>query len=191
MLIVLAIVISIGALLIVAYPIVARPRSAPAVVSTAQEELDELLARRDAAFQALRDLSFDHQVGKVTDDDFTVFEANLKEVAAETLRALDRWEAGASIDLDMVLEQSIAARQAALLRGSRSCSSCGRVAASDDKFCAACGTPLPEPATEAAPASQGTCPKCGHSYTSGDRFCSICGTSLVVAGGAPVAAVQR
>jgi RNA polymerase subunit RPABC4/transcription elongation factor Spt4 len=178
MLIVLAIAISVGAVLLVAYPIVAKPRSAQTAASSAQEELDELLARRDAVFQALRDLNFDHRVGKITDDDFAVFEANLKESAAETLKSLDKWETQASISLDTALERTIAARQAALLSGGRSCPDCGKPAATDDKFCAACGKSLLDVAARPEPPAQTVCARCGRPIQPDDRFCGACGAPL-------------
>jgi len=156
MLIILTILIAAAALLIVAYPIIARSRETEPAVSPAQEELAELMARRDAVFQALRDLSFDRQVGKVTAEDFAVFEANLKQAAAEALAALDEWEAAADRALDAVLERAIAARRAALAAGNRTCPACGRPAAAEDRFCAWCGTALP--AAEPRPADARTLP---------------------------------
>ena len=182
MLIILAIVMSIGALLIVAYPIIARNRNAEPAASSAQEELDELLARRDAAFQALRELNFDHRVGKVSDDDFVVFEANLREGAAASLKALDDWEAEADLSIDPVLERSIDARRAtlaaALLGSERSCPSCGRPAFADDKFCAACGSTLPAELPQPVLADPDICPKCGRPFAADDRFCGNCGAQL-------------
>ena len=180
MLIILAIVMSVGALLIVAYPIIARNHNADPAVSSAQEELDELLAQRDAAFQALRELNFDHRVGKVSDEDFVVFEANLREVAAASLKALDDWEAKADLSLDRVLERSIDARRVALLGSERSCPGCGRPAFADDKFCAACGSALPLEAPEPilAVAAPDLCPKCDRPFAANDRFCGNCGAQL-------------
>ena len=182
MLIILAIVMSIGALLIVAYPIIARNRNAEPAASSAQEELDELLARREAAFQALRELNFDHRVGKVSDDDFVVFEANLKEGAAGSLKALDDWEAKADLSLDPVLERTIDARRAtlaaALLGGERSCPSCGRPALAADKFCAACGSALPAEMPQPILVDPEICPKCGRPFAADDRFCGNCGAQL-------------
>jgi len=182
MLIILAIIMSIGALLIVAYPIIARNRNAEPAASSAQEELDELLARREAAFQALRELNFDHRVGKVSDDDFVVFEANLKEGAAGSLKALDDWEAKADLSLDPVLERTIDARRAtlaaALFGGERSCPSCGRPALADDKFCAACGSALPAEMPQPVLVDPEICPKCGRPFAADDRFCGNCGAQL-------------
>lgn len=174
MLILLAIAIAAAALAIVAYPIIARARTAAPTTSLAQEELDELIAQRDAVFQALRDLHFDRQVGKVTAEDFTVFEANLKDAAADALRAVDHWEAQADAALDATLERAIAARRAALTTAGRTCPACGRSALADDKFCAGCGAMLP--VGEPPPATaQDACPQCGRPYEPDDRFCGGCG----------------
>ncbi|MCX7670504.1 MAG: zinc ribbon domain-containing protein [Anaerolineae bacterium] len=178
MLIILTIIIVAAALALVAYPIIARSRAAqPAAASSAGEELAELLARRDATLQALRDLNFDRQVGKVTDEDFAVFEANLKAAAAGVLAALDAWEAAADRELDAVLERAVAARRAALTSG-RTCPACGRPAAAEDKFCAGCGAALPAREMKPAPAAGPTCPKCGRPVGPTDRFCGGCGAAL-------------
>ncbi len=173
MFIVLAILLSAAALIAVAYPIIVKARQAQAAPSTTQETLDELLAQRDAAFQALRDLSFDHRVGKITDEDFVAFEANFKQIAADALQALDEWERGTDRTLEQTVEAEIAARRAALSGGSRPCPKCGRLATPEDKFCASCGTPLPA----AAPVAR-LCPKCGRPFEADDRFCAGCGQAL-------------
>ena len=77
--IVLAVLLSAAALLAVAYPMLARARAATPAAGAAQETLDELLGQRDATLQALRELNFDHNLGKIGDEDFVAFEANLKQ----------------------------------------------------------------------------------------------------------------
>jgi RNA polymerase subunit RPABC4/transcription elongation factor Spt4 len=160
----------------VAYPILARtPGSEPAVASAA-ETVDELLAQRDAVFQALRELRFDHEVGKITDEDYVAFEASLKQTAANSLRALDEWEAGTDRELDKAIESALASRAAAIAAGAIACSNCGHLASGEDKFCGQCGAILPEAAT-AAPAVQ-ACPNCGRPFEAADRFCGGCGLEL-------------
>lgn len=176
MFIILAVLLSFVALLSVAYPIIAAARAPQPATASAQESLDELLAQRDAALQALRELNFDHNVGKITDEDFVAFEANLRRTAADSLRALDRWEAEADLELDRTLEQAVQARKVALAAGGRACPACGRVSAADDKFCAACGAglaPVPEPSVP-----ENSCSKCGRPFDPGDRFCAGCGQPL-------------
>ncbi|MGQ9491435.1 MAG: zinc ribbon domain-containing protein [Anaerolineae bacterium] len=179
MFIVLAISLSAAAVLAVAYPILAKARTPTPGRASAQEQLAELLAQREAAFQALRELEFDHRVGKITDEDFAAFEANLKLHAAETLRALDRWEAETDAQLDALIRRELPRRRPMPgPLGGRHCPACGRPAEADDKFCGSCGAALPEPAAEPA---RLTCPACGHSYEAGDRFCAGCGAALPAA----------
>ncbi len=178
MLIILAIVIAVAALLIVAYPILVRGQTIRPATSPAQEGLAELLARRDAVFQALRDLNFDRQVGKIAEEDFVIFEANLKETAAAVLQEIDRWEAMADQALGAVIERQVAARRQALQQGERACPACGHAARPEDKFCAACGAALPAPEPKPAPASDRACPQCGRPCQPTDRFCGSCGAAL-------------
>lgn len=177
MFIVLAILLTGLSLFAVAYPILRQSDSARSVTATAQETLEELLAQREAAFQALRELSFDHQVGKITDEDFGIFEANLKLHAADTLRALDRWEAQED-SLDDALAQAVSARRAALQTGGVACPACGQPAAAGDRFCAACGAELHGAQEAAEPAVAGACPRCGRAAEPGDLFCAGCGGAL-------------
>lgn len=197
--VVLAAILIGGAFYLVALPILqhARRVSAPPSLTMEQERLDDLLADRDAAFQALRELNFDYRVGKITNEDFVAFEAHLKRNAAACLKALDEWEQETESTFDGVLEQAIHARKHTLIRADladrveegdgRTCPKCGNPAALEDRFCAGCGAPL-----SAAPPRQATtalkCPACGHLHLAGDRFCPGCGQTLEVeasAQGAP------
>ena len=178
MFIILAILLTAAVLLAVAYPILFKG-SAAAQATTAEESLDELLAQRDAAMQALRELNFDHRMGKISDEDFAAFEGNLKQNAADALRALDQWEAEIDDTLDLEMEHAIAARRSQLATGSRTCPSCSRPAGDADRFCAICGTALvttPEP--KVASSENIMCSKCGRPADPGDRFCGGCGLAL-------------
>src|SRR5512132_2101737 len=126
--VVLAAVLIGVAFYVVALPLIqhARKQTSSSSVDSEQERLAELLGQRDATFQALRELSFDHRVGKITDEDFVAFEANLKTTAADTLRALDRWETEADDELDRRLERVVQARRAVLAAGMRPCPKCGQ-----------------------------------------------------------------
>jgi hypothetical protein len=179
MFILLAVLLAAATFLIVAYPILARSRAPEPAVTSAQERLNGLLAQRDAAFQALRELNFDHQVGKITAEDFVVFEAYLKQVAAEALRALDEWEKEVDRSTGQVLEREVAARKATLSHGRQSCPACGSPAGLGDRFCAVCGANLAvTPITATAEPVAALCSHCGRSFKTGDRFCAGCGRPL-------------
>lgn len=174
MFIVLAILLSAIALFAVAYPIILRSSTARPAAVSAQETLDELLAQREAAFQALRELNFDHRVGKITDEDFVAFEAHLKQVAADALRALDAWETEADDKVERAIERAIRARRTA---PGHACPTCGQPGKPEDKFCASCGAAF---IVQAAPPTNSACPACGLPYQQGDRFCAKCGAALAI-----------
>jgi len=197
--VVLAAILIGGAFYLVALPILqhARRVSAPPSLTQEQERLDDLLADRDGAFQALRELNFDHRVGKITDEDFVAFEAHLKRNAAACLRALDEWEREADSAVDAEMEQAIHVRKQTLIRagmsgrteegGSRACPKCGNPAALEDRFCGGCGALLPDASPRQATAAL-ECPNCGYHHLAGDKFCPGCGQMLEVdvsAQGAP------
>jgi hypothetical protein len=188
--------LALAALTVLAYPILRRNRSvSPAGITSAapvgsqpnQEQLDELLARRELALQALRELSFDKQVGKISEEDFDTFETNLKLSAAGTFRALDEWEAEADRQLGPTLIRDYTIRLESLKQGAV-CLSCGRRAGANDRFCAGCGASLPsQEIVPVQPAALMACTYCGRPAEPGDRFCGGCGRPLAtqVAGAGP------
>jgi hypothetical protein len=184
--VILSLMLGAAALLAIAYPILVKGRTAQTASLSTQERLEELLAQRDAAYQALRELSFDHRLGKITDEDFTAFEANLKHTAAEALRALDEFERAADIDLDSYLERTVAARKAALNAGGRNCPQCGQPAAASDKFCAACGAAITATGPATISNTGASCRQCGKPLADGDRFCAGCGKPVAEAAPAAV-----
>jgi Double zinc ribbon len=178
LLIIVAVLMSIVAVLAVAYPVLAQMGERGPTTSSAEDTLEELLAERDATFQAIRDLKFDHQIGKITDEDFMVFEANLKESAANALRTLDRWESETDSEVDLVLERAVAARRAALGTPGLACSNCGRPSAAGDTFCAGCGESIVQTPSTTPQKPALTCPHCGRLNEVEDRFCTGCGQPL-------------
>ncbi len=178
MTIVFAVLLGAAALLALAYPILFRRggEDAAASLTSAQESLDELMVQRETAFQSIRDLQFDHEVGKVTDEDFHVYEADLKQNAAVTLRRLDAWESQIDGELALV-EHAVAARRAAL--SSRpACPACGRAVSPGTQFCTGCGARLAPAAPAPAAAPAVICAGCGKALSPGDRFCPRCGQPI-------------
>lgn len=75
---------------VVAWPFVS-PAAEPPEQALAEPDRHrlELLERRDAAYQALRDLDHDHRTGKLTDADYEAERTALRAEAAAALRELD------------------------------------------------------------------------------------------------------
>lgn len=53
------------------------------------QRLENLLFEREAALLAIRDLQLDHDMGKLSDDDFTELDARYRAHAIEILKELD------------------------------------------------------------------------------------------------------
>lgn len=166
----MTIVVFVGALLLlgiavlaIAWPLIQERRGVVDAelaieLLPAADPLLELHAQRDAIYQAIRELRFDHQVGKVSETDFAAFDAQLRGQAARVLQQIDELrQAEADPALDASLEAEIASLRQ--VNGSRPA----------------------RPASQPVPAGQAGpnfCPQCGQRLQAGDRFCGKCGAAL-------------
>jgi hypothetical protein len=66
-----------------------------------------LTEERDAIYETLANLDFDHSIGKVGDDDYAVVRGQLMAQAVEVLRQLDAEGA----DIDAKIEEMVRARR--------------------------------------------------------------------------------
>lgn len=134
--------------------------------------------RREATLTALRDLDFDHAVGKVTKEDYVSVRQTLLAKAAAIMTQIEQ-EQVAQVDLEARIEAEILAVRQNQKDGriphspvgaGRSCPTCMRVSDPGDLYCRGCGTKL-------APA----CPECGQLVVTTDHFCVACGFQLALA----------
>jgi hypothetical protein len=85
-----------AAILAVAWPFVSpEPEPAEPALSDAERERLDLLERRDAAYEGLRELEQDTRTGKVTPEDYETERTRLRAEAGAALRALDTLDAAA------------------------------------------------------------------------------------------------
>lgn len=127
-----------------------------------------------AALAALRDLEFDHRLGKLAEEDYGELRTQLARRAVAGLKATDaarRAEAARAQEIDELIEHEVAAlrqtwRQPAVHR-QKKCPACRKVVGAGDRFCAACGVALPH-----------TCPDCGAALPADAQFCPQCGCAL-------------
>jgi len=177
----------------------ARPvdlrRAAATPLAGVASQADELTARRDAIYAALRDAEFDHELGKLTAEDYQAVRTRYMAEAAQVLRQLDRLTPEAQAAVDAEIERAVAAlreqpappgarapemvraveaevdelvrHSAAGQQSGAACPDCGRAIQPGDAFCTACGASLAE-----------LCPQCGAPRRSDDGFCARCGTAL-------------
>ena len=150
-----------AALLIVILPLVGRPLTQPTPSPVPQEEPAQP-ARKQAALASLRDLDFDHQLGKVSKEDYASIRAGLLAQAAEEMKD-DR---ESSMD-DFIEERVHQIRQEMIRAPNALCGSCGSRLDPGDRFCSRCGS-----------AQEQTCSSCGAEARPGDVYCSGCGSRI-------------
>ncbi len=147
------------AMLALSLPFVARPfqqvRGKKSAMLMKRVDPNE---QRLAALTALRDLDFDFQVGKVSEDDYTSLRARLVAEAARYLQD----------DKNDEIEALIQARKASKAK-TPACAHCGEALEAGNHFCPHCGA-----------AAETSCPSCGKNIKAGDLFCSSCGAQLTI-----------
>lgn len=136
-------ILALVAVAFVLYPLLAPVR--PALQSTeAPEEIPG-----STAVEALREIEFDRQTGKLSDADYNALKASYTERALAELRA-----------------PALPAKDAHVQR--RPCPEHGKRPESDAAYCSECGRYL-----------AGVCSACGAAVTeTGARYCAGCGNAL-------------
>jgi hypothetical protein len=138
-----ALVIAAGGFVL--YPLFQEPKSARVADLPDEMEMDRLLDRKAVIYRSIKDLEFEHAMGRLSETDYRRLDADYKNDAALLLQKLD--QLGASEDLDKAIEKDIAARKSALfvpqvdLKTLR-CPACGAETVPGKKYCADCGKRL-------------------------------------------------
>ncbi len=90
---------------------------------------EDLEARKLEIYSAIKDIEFDYEMGKLSEDDFLALRDKYKAEAITVLRQLDQ--------LSQARGKKQRRGQAA--KGQRFCTQCGNAINATDKFCANCG----------------------------------------------------
>jgi type II secretory pathway pseudopilin PulG len=162
---VIAAIIVGGIIAFIAYPLFSAARED---VSESSDQLETLISQRDAAYDAIRDLDFDYQTGKLSQGDYTALRDKYKARAAVALQAIDAQDgngagarddhAGARVEeeiarfrearrsptlVDDEIEREVARlRRAKAAAAEQKCKTCGTAYHAGDTFCSKCGKPL-------------------------------------------------
>lgn len=166
----LALLVAAGAAAYVLWPLLSR--AAPDV-PLEDDRLTDLISRKDGVLLAIKDLEFDHQVGKLSEEDFQRFNFRLRQQAIGYLQQIDKL-APESAHLDDALETEIAR-----LRKTRPKAPAvnGKVAAAHAAVVTA-GVGQPIPAGQAAAEAPARfCTHCGRPLAPAHKFCAHCGTA--------------
>lgn len=106
------IILTTFAALYVLMPLFRESKGNLEVELLAETDLDRLLNRKAVIYSNLKDLEFEHRMGRLGEADFHRLEGSFKAEAAEILHKLD--SLGAEQNLDEGIERAIAERRARL-----------------------------------------------------------------------------
>ena len=110
-----AVIVAVLALVVLVWVLGPIRRGVRGDVDLASQHVEETVAQKDAALDAMVDIENEHELGKLSDADF---DALLAEYEREALVALRALETAKSDDVDDQLEAEIAAMKAQLGGGS-------------------------------------------------------------------------
>lgn len=190
------ILIAAAVIAFVAWPLVSTVRLR--TLKDGADALAELTTQRDAALRAIKDLEFDYQTGKVSADDYPVYDRRLREQALQIIHQLDTLQTGRQAPaqtgrqapartrreapaqtgrkapaLDAGLEAEISAARRAPAPVARRT----RPANLEQDLEAEIAARRSTPPHAAASAPRRFCVQCGQPLRPTDRFCGSCGAA--------------
>lgn len=102
-------------------------------------EMARLEHERALAVQGLRELEFDHQMRKLSEEDWLALKASLEERALAAMTKIDKLSGSRSARGQA---RAASAKAQAAAAGILFCPRCGSKASPQARFCAQCGGPL-------------------------------------------------
>jgi hypothetical protein len=126
----------------------------------------ELEREKQALLKALKELEFDHEMGKVSDADYQEIGGNYRGRAVRVMRQLDA-QAG-EVDYKSLVERDLANRKGA--RPSQEAKADAKPAAGDK--------PPPDKTSEPVSGIRPSCKKCSTANDADAEFCKKCGAKL-------------
>jgi len=169
--IILIAVLVIGVIAFVAYPLFNTPR---AEISDTPNALESLVAQRDSTYDAIRDLDFDFQMGKLSQSDHDSLREKSKARAAQILKQIDELGGnGSHGETEAQIEAQVAQLRKAKTDDIEAQVAQLRRAKTNDIEAEVARVR----AARSRPAGL-RCAQCGMSYQAGDQFCAKCGNKL-------------
>ncbi|NIM50927.1 MAG: hypothetical protein GTN78_24325 [Gemmatimonadales bacterium] len=154
-------VLVLGGLTFVAYPFFRTPALPPAGPRAAVTRRSRVLKEKDAVYAAIKDLDFEYQTGKLSEEDYLELRRGYRARALTLLRELDEVQ-------DEPAVTDVADGSQGSVDQPR-CPKCAHVNPRMSHFCELCGIAL-----GAGPA----CANCRAVYGPSDQFCGVCGSPL-------------
>jgi hypothetical protein len=161
-----AALVGVVSLWLVLRPLLGPPAPPDEVVEPAEQ--DE--TPKGVALLALKEIEFDRETGKLSEQDYQYLKEKYTVEALEALRTEDGL--GVPGDVEALIAHRVQALRFAAATappGAPACPSCGPRPEADALFCSTCGGRLPAPAA---------CARCGTALSADSRFCEGCGSRV-------------
>ncbi|HEX2638048.1 MAG TPA: zinc ribbon domain-containing protein [Gemmatimonadales bacterium] len=171
-----AVLVGAAAVWLVLQPLIAPGRPSAPVF----EPLDPEETPKGVALAALKEIEFDRETGKLSDEDYTYLKGKYTGVALEALRAesseqaarADSAAGGGVGDVEVMIAARVRALRSAATSappGTPSCPTCGPRPEPDAVFCSTCAQRLRQ---------GGACAGCGAALGPASRYCERCGAGV-------------
>jgi hypothetical protein len=135
--VIVGLALAVAAVVAIILPLREAPESALEDTSTKAD----LMARRDSAYQVLRDLDSDFEAGKLSEEDYRPMRVQSLAQAAEIMAQLDAAQVPAAPAAETGSKR-LPGRRRAPQDADKFCPHCGASRGADDAFCRKCGKPL-------------------------------------------------
>jgi hypothetical protein len=122
-------------------------------IAVGERELEELLEKKARLYEAITDLDFEKDAGKVSEQDYQTARNDYMAQVAEVLARVDALQSHKPEKKKPGKESSVAR-----------CTGCGEALAPGSKFCMHCGARVAS-----------ACAGCGEKLPAEARFCPACG----------------
>jgi len=130
----------LGVVLYLGYPLLASSSGVPAPDSS--EPTRQLLERKEQVYAAIREIEFDHALGKLPSEDYQLHRQLLESEAVGLLQQLDQLGGRNESGLRARIRKEVLALRTTPDPGPGACPACGAERHGGERFCPQCGRAL-------------------------------------------------
>jgi hypothetical protein len=172
-----------GVVLFVLFPIFARASEVSQRPTEVAQERKSLSEKKDRLYEAIKDVEFEYQAGKLSDTDYESVRADFLNQAAKVIARLDEIDKSDVVGAAATPKKASEAVQrseesppntdpeSTEAASGTSCPSCEQPNPAGAQFCMHCGSEMTNVAE---------CPQCGTELQKEARFCNACGVAILV-----------